>query len=172
MAKRLIQNRNKSKTDFRTPQYIFEGAMNHFNVMYHLDVAASCENRLCNWYFTEEVNALEQHWWGRVWCNPPYNKIGPWVDKAIDELENGTCSSVTFLLPASTCTMWFEKLWSWVGCTEVVFLSGRIRYEGPNISGGGNATNPSVLVHLERGVRMLQNKPKVNMINIRNGVWG
>lgn len=164
--KRLIQNRWESKHDFRTPQFIFEGAMDMFDVFFTLDVAASNENRLCNWYMDEEMNALSQRWWGHVWCNPPYNDISPWVDKAICQLQEGNILTCTFLVPASTCTYWFEKLWS--HAKQIIFISGRLKFEGPNINSSSKAaaTNPSVLVHLTRDHT---GGPDVRMINSRGG---
>jgi|TARA_R110002110_G_scaffold255963_3_gene471836 phage N-6-adenine-methyltransferase len=175
MSQRYIQNRNTSKVDFRTPAYIFEGAQNLFDVTFNLDVAASEENALCSAFFTEEGNALERSWGihragSHVWCNPPYNKIGPWVNHAIDQLRNNdACESVTFLVPASTCTYWFEDLW--MVANKIVFLSGRMKWEGPHLVKGSNAINPSVLVHL-RGFCRWETEPPVSMVNIRNGEWG
>ena len=176
MRSNHITNRFASKHDFRTPEYIFEGICKHLGNGFHLDVASSNENKLCNWNFTEEDSAFDQKWWGRVWCNPPYNNIGPWVDKAITELDAGNCISVTFLIPASTCTFWFERLWA--RASQIVFLSGRIRFQGPHIHEEvkrANATNPSVVVHLvarHHECQPFDTKPNVSMVNIRNGVWG
>ncbi len=48
-----------------------------------LDVAASDRNAKCSRYFTFTQDGLRQSWAGeRVWCNPPYSRIGPWIDKA------------------------------------------------------------------------------------------
>ena len=155
MSKMPKQNRFASKVDFRTPQNVFDGAGDLFDVVFHLDVAASKENRLCNWYFTEEIDALQQQWWGHVWCNPPYNDIGPWIDHGLKMLREGNVLSLTYLVPASTCTKWFKRAWD--AAEQVVFISGRLKFEGPHVVEGskGNATNPSVLIHIRpfaRGV--------------------
>ena len=173
MSRLQKQNRNQSETDFRTPQFIYEGAMKHFGHQYHLDVAASGENHLCPMFFDENDNALERHWFGHVWCNPPYHSIGDWVDKAIRECSIGkNCLSVTFLVPASTCTKWFEKAWAWAA--HIVFLSGRIGFEGPHVRPGGNATNPSVLIRIDANRIERKKRParRVDLVNIRGGEWG
>lgn len=48
-----------------------------------LDVAASAENTKLTNYYTKQDNGLAQDWSGyRVYCNPPYSDIAPWVRKA------------------------------------------------------------------------------------------
>lgn len=51
-----------------------------------LDVAAGAHNAKCDRYFDLEADGLVQSWQReRVWCNPPYSSIEPWVRKAWDE---------------------------------------------------------------------------------------
>lgn len=49
---------------------------------FDLDVAADDEAHVCERYYTVRENGLTQPWTGRVWCNPPYSDIGPWVRRA------------------------------------------------------------------------------------------
>ena len=45
----------------------------------------------------------------RVWCNPPYSKIEPWVAKANAETVAG-CPLVVMLLPANRCEQgWWQR---------------------------------------------------------------
>src|ERR1035437_543035 len=48
-----------------------------------LDAAASPHNAKLDRYVTEEMNGLTYSWANeRVYCNPPYSDIRPWVEKA------------------------------------------------------------------------------------------
>lgn len=46
--------------------------------------------------------------WGRCnFVNPPYNDVGPWLEKAVAEAEDSGATSL-FLIPARTWTAWFH----------------------------------------------------------------
>jgi len=98
-----------------------------------LDVAAAAHNAKCERYFDLETNGLSQSWAGeRVWCNPPYSAIEPWVRKAWAEAP--LTRGIVMLLPANRT----EQKW-WQGLVEqrrdrpgsglsVEFLPGRMRF--------------------------------------------
>ena len=73
-----------------------------------LDVAAAAHNAKCERYFDRKTDGLEQSWAGeRVWCNPPYSDIRPWVDKAWQEV--GRADLIVMLLPANrTEQAWWQ----------------------------------------------------------------
>jgi len=75
-----------------------------------LDVAAAAHNAKCARYFSVEDNGLMQSWAGeRVWCNPPYSDIRPWVEKAWMELDH--VEVIAMLLPANrTEQSWWQDL--------------------------------------------------------------
>lgn len=58
----------------------------------------------------------------RVFCNPPFRAISPWVDRA-DEPE-----IAVFLLPVSSDTRWWRMLLA--GATEIRFVRGRLTFAG------------------------------------------
>lgn len=99
-----------------------------------VDVAASAHNTKCARYFDHGRNGLAQTWCGeRVWCNPPYSNIRPWIEKAWFESEGGG-AVIVMLLPANRT----EQAW-WMDLVEpqrdrpgsrltVEFLRGRIRF--------------------------------------------
>lgn len=106
-----------------------------------LDSAASDANALLPRYFTRDRDGLAQSWGAeRVWCNPPYSSIAPWVEKAWIEMIDGTCELVVMLLPANRC----EQAW-WQTHVEPYrdgapfhgvalrsrFLAGRMRFVMP-----------------------------------------
>ena len=98
-----------------------------------VDVAAAAHNTKCERYFDFAANGLVQSWAGeRVWCNPPYSRIGHWVDKAWREYQS--TDGIAMLLPANRT----EQGW-WQQMVEpyrdrpgselrVTFLPGRMRF--------------------------------------------
>jgi phage N-6-adenine-methyltransferase len=100
-----------------------------------LDVAAAPHNAKCERYFTRADDGLEQPWIGeRVWCNPPYSKIGDWVQKAHFEWVDGA-ELIVMLLPANRTEQgWWQDLvepWRTNPAQRffrVEFLRGRMRF--------------------------------------------
>lgn len=99
-----------------------------------IDVAAATHNAKCSRYFTEQDDGLSQPWAGeRVWCNPPYSDIRPWVAKAWAEWRTGSVPLIVMLLPNNRA----EQGW-WQDLVEpyrdgptglrVEFLRGRLRF--------------------------------------------
>lgn len=99
-----------------------------------IDVAAADHNAKCPRFYTIETDGLAHSWTGeRVWCNPPYSNIGPWVEKAWLE-HRGGADLIVLLLPANRT----EQNW-WNEMVEpyrdrqssplsVEFLKGRLRF--------------------------------------------
>ena len=116
----------------------------HERFAFTIDVAASPHNTKCARYFTFEDNGLEQPWAGeRVWCNPPYSSIGPWLAKAWEEHERATL--IVMLLPANRTEQgWWqdyvEPFRDRVGSPlRVTFLRGRLRF----IAAGKTVVGPN-----------------------------
>lgn len=100
----------------------------HFTI----DVAAAAHNTKCERYYDKATNGLRQPWDGeRVWCNPPYSDIRPWVAKAWS-----SAALTVMLLPANrTEQAWWQDLVEpyrdrGLGLT-VEFLRGRWRFLKP-----------------------------------------
>lgn len=55
--------------------------------MFDLDVAACAEAHHAPVWYDRATDGLKQPWFGNVWCNPPWNDIEPWVEKAWGELD-------------------------------------------------------------------------------------
>jgi len=98
-----------------------------------LDVAASRHNAKVERFFTRRDDGLQQRWAGeRVWCNPPYSDIYPWVEKAW--IEHPSTRGIVMLLPANrTEQRWWQELIephrdSFGGVLRVEFLPGRLRF--------------------------------------------
>lgn len=97
-----------------------------------VDAASSIENRKCERHWTVSENGLEQSWLGeRVYCNPPYSDIMPWIRKAWSE--RGAEIAV-LLLPANrTEQKWWqegiEPFRDRAGSVLTVeFMQGRLRF--------------------------------------------
>lgn len=136
------QQGGKEKIDDRATTWeVFEPLRERFG--FTLDVAASHHNTKCIACYTKEQDGLAQSWAGhRVWCNPPYSDIRPWVEKARAETSIiGAGSSmyvhlaelVVMLLPANRTEQgWWQDLIEPTrdqpGGPRVEFLRGRMRF--------------------------------------------
>lgn len=101
-----------------------------------IDAAASPTNAMLPRYWTRTDNALCQSWAvERVWCNPPYSRLEPWILKAWAE---AACPLIVMLVPNNRPEQGF-----WQRLVEpyrdrpgsrlrVEFLAGRPRFELPN----------------------------------------
>lgn len=146
--------------DHRTPDDIFEALSERYGP-FDMDVAASSENKKCALYYTKHANALEQHWYGNVWCNPPYHSIDAWAAKAIVEcMENKT--TVTMLLPSRTDRPWFAKLWAYAH--EMHFIQGRLSFTGPHEIKNSCAPQGSIVFYLD-GSNLGYSKTHIGFMN-------
>jgi phage N-6-adenine-methyltransferase len=107
----------------------------HERFAFTLDAAALPHNAKLPRYFTPEHDGLAQSWAGeRVWCNPPYSSIEPWVEKAWLEVD---AELVVMLLPANRTEQgWWQRHVEphrdKGGGVRVEFLPGRMRFIAHN----------------------------------------
>lgn len=109
---------------WHTPPAFFDVINSEF--AFQLDAAASDSNALCGDYFTEKQDALVQEWNARkVYLNPPYSLIGPFVKKAYEECQ-AQHNTVVVLIP----TYSDPKYWRDYVCKahEVRNLVGRLQF--------------------------------------------
>lgn len=120
--------------DRRTPPQIFTPLDERYQ--FTVDAAASNENALLDTYWDRTTDGLTQDWSGhRVWCNPPYSDIRPWVEKAAAATRCG-CELVVMLLPANrTEQAWWQDYIEMQrdigGRVTTRFLRGRHRFGRP-----------------------------------------
>lgn len=117
--------------DRRTPREVFDPLNEEFE--FTLDAAASPENALCGHYYHLGNSGLEGNWREhRVWVNPPYSDIRPWIEKM---LRSGA-QLVVMLLPANRCEQgWWQDYIEPLrraGKIETRFLRGRLRFDTPD----------------------------------------
>lgn len=120
---------NREVDDRTTAPEIFEPLHERFG--FTIDVAASEANARLPRFYTAEVDGLAQSWAGeRVWCNPPYSDIRPWVEKAWAE----RAPLVVMILPANrTEQAWWQELVEPYrdrpgSHLQTEFLRGRLRF--------------------------------------------
>lgn len=117
--------------DRGTPQWLFD-ALNKEH-QFTVDAAAAPHNAKCERYWTIDDDGLSQPWTNeRVWCNPPYSNLRPWIEKAWEQ----DFQVAVLLLPADRT----EQPW-WQELVEphrdrhegfrTQFLDGRLRFTRP-----------------------------------------
>jgi phage N-6-adenine-methyltransferase len=139
--------------DRRTPADLLAECMELARVAgFDLDVAANNDNAVAPTWYTLNDDGLEGVWSGRVWCNPPYSDIRPWVEKACRSARR--CDVIAMLLPANrTEQAWWQDLIeptrdgsqfrSGWGCqTRVHFLRGRRRFDRPGWTAPAKGDRP------------------------------
>lgn len=111
-----------------TPSELFAVLDRRFR--FTVDAAAlACNTKLLR-YWTPAVNGLEQDWTGeRVWCNPPFSDIEPWVRKASES----AAELAVMLTPANRTELgwwqeYIEPKRDRGNGLSVEFLRGRIRF--------------------------------------------
>jgi hypothetical protein len=129
------------KTDeWFTPPYIVD-ALGKFD----LDVCTSKKRpfTFAEHNFTKKENGLNQEWFGRVWCNPPYGyEAKKWLDK-LSQYGNGIC----LLFARIETKMFFEYVWNNINANSVFFFKGRLSfYDIKGIERVNNGGAPSCLV--------------------------
>lgn len=117
------------KDSWQTPLWLFDALDIEFG--FWLDVAASAENALCAHYLSEANDALTHNWssYGAIWCNPPYSKILPWVEKASEQCRQQR-QAVVMLVPEDMSVGWFSKALETADEVRVI-TDGRINFNNP-----------------------------------------
>ena len=121
---------NPDVDDRGTPLDVFTELAARFGG-FSIDVAAAEHNTKCERFYSVDDDGLAQSWAGeRVWCNPPYSDIGPWVEKAHAEADRAEL--IVMLLPANRTEQgWWQDHVEQArheGIVRTEFLRGRIRF--------------------------------------------
>lgn len=109
---------------------------------FDLDPCATPASAKAPRYFTAEDDGLLQPWEGRVFLNPPYSEIAPWVAKAVESARAGAL--VVAILPVRTERDWWHDLIIPFG--EVRFQRGRQHYIGRDGTTTGRPVFASAIV--------------------------
>lgn len=82
--------------EYETPAKLYDPINAEFG--FTLDAAATALNTKCQKFFTKDQNGLLQDWGKEtVWCQPPFESIRPWLEKANDASLRG--ATVVMLCP-------------------------------------------------------------------------
>lgn len=130
--------------DRATTGEVFDPLQERFR--FTIDVAACEANTKLPRFYDRVTDGLGQSWAReRVWCNPPFSSIAPWVAKAWRE---SNTELIVMLLPANRT----EQTW-WRDLVEpfrdrpgsplqVEFLPGRLRFLAPGATRVGANERP------------------------------
>lgn len=127
------QKPGRSKQDYQTPPEFLAAVKRRFGIReFAIDLAADADNAAAPIWYNEEADALTQPW-GPVegghrwsWCNPPFAKLAPWVEKAWTESRAG--AHVLMLVPAGVGANWWRDFVH--GKAFVLLLNGRLTFVG------------------------------------------
>ena len=105
LADRLfpVGQERTTSDDVFTPRWLFE----RMNLRFDLDVAAppgGADLVPADRYYDQAADGLASPWFGRVWMNPPYSGVTPWVDRFIAH-RHGVA-----LVPFAR-SRWLNRLW-------------------------------------------------------------
>lgn len=91
-------------------------------------------------HYTIADNGLVHEWFGRVFCNPPYDDSSSWLKKMINH-NNG----IVLIFARTETKLFFEYVWN--KASAILFLEGRITfYHADGKRASMNAGAPSVLI--------------------------
>lgn len=135
-----------SRDDWQTPPHISRPLIERFK--FTGDCAASAVNTVAPQWIDEERDSLLSSWSSlgdRVFCNPPYSKVGFFIKRAQKEAKANR-RLVACLVPATPGNLWFHN-WAISHAREIWFYRGRISFLSP-VDGEPMPANPvgSVLV--------------------------
>lgn len=135
---------DKLRQEWETPHALFEQL--HAEYAFTVDAAASAHNAKLPRYWTEEQDGLVQRWEGeRVWCNPPYRVILPWVRRAWIAWWAEPSSGAVLLLPARTDSEWFR--YTVTADCDRHWFRGRVAFTPPpGVVASSNAEGSMLLI--------------------------
>ena len=121
----------KGPVEWYTPDHIIELA---YNILGDINLDPASNETANKWveadkYYTLENDGLTQPWSGSVWLNPPYDNVGPWVDRLIWEYtKDRNVDAALLLVNANTETNWFRRLYDF----DICFIKGRLKFWNPD----------------------------------------
>lgn len=124
----------KPKDCAGTPWDFFYLLENHFPRR-DIDVCANDENYKCPRFLHDQDDPLFEDWLdpgedlNHGWCNPPYSKISPWLQKCAMEVKGRHWVTMLALVPATPGPAWWHNYATLAD--EIWFLRERIQFDAP-----------------------------------------
>ena len=119
------------RDSWETPQALFDEINREGN--FTIDACCAHSNAKLARHWTLGDDGLLQSWAGeRVWCNPPYSQILPWVEKA------HKAALACLLVPVLCDQPWWHV--ALASARLIDFFKGRIRFRPP---AGVKETSPN-----------------------------
>ncbi len=128
--------RGASNQDVRTPRVFLDAVEKRFGVI-DFDLAASPGSSVVNTNNRDDLSwgpeedSLKQDWAelrGRLWLNPPFDPIAPWVRKCAETAPQlDEAAAILLLCPLAVGTKWFR---TFVAPFADVYNVGRITFVG------------------------------------------
>lgn len=126
-AKANDDEKDGARQEWATPGLLFDNLNADFK--FTVDACAEKHNAKLPRFWSPQDNGLAQKWEGeRVWCNPPYNDIMPWLSRGWTAALRDPTSLSVHLLPARTDSAWWH---TFAMRTQADFFRGRIQFEIP-----------------------------------------
>jgi|GEM_PF-1963536 len=79
-------------------------------------------------HFTLHEDGLKKDWNGRIFINPPFSETKPFLQKLIQEMEDGHTTEAISLTKADVRTSWFQTIWQ--NAAAVCFVNGYTKFIG------------------------------------------
>lgn len=136
-----------------TPESIVEAVRAAFNGVIDLDPATEPSNPTgAIRHYTQLEDGLAQPWSRRIFLNPPYSPISPWIERSIEAEREG--ARIYLLVPVRTDAAYHHRLMT--AATDVLFLRGRVRFRRADGTVAGSPAFASMIVGLGISVRRLR----------------
>lgn len=76
--------------------------------------------------YTKRDDGLRMPWYGRVWLNPPWSNVGPWLARLLEHMRGPGNPEAMILVRNDPPTAWFKEAAD--HADAIAFLRGRTRY--------------------------------------------
>ena len=105
------------RPDWETPTVLFREIERRYahGGAFTVDVCAAAHNAKCERFLTEEQDCLKTPW-GEVasgevaWLQPPFDDIGPFVARAVEQLDQHRIDQCVAFIPARSDRRWWHEI--------------------------------------------------------------